>query len=191
VTAVVGAKAMLTILLTASMLATVTTPGSGAGAPRCFLVLHDQTLEVVDGKLVFDRWPVARRWDSDRKIPIETIEGLEFPHDRAFWQSVERKSAEADAMPQIKVTEQGELSYRGDPVDVGIGVVHMRTALRWKDWVVGVGAVVNKKTSPNKEPERTIKGPVWYAIWFDTKTRKGSYRQISTVGPLPLRIYCK
>jgi hypothetical protein len=36
-----------------------------------------------------------------------------------------------------------------------------------------------------------IKGPIWYLFWFGEKSLKGSYRQVSTVGELPLRIYSK
>ena len=181
---------MMTSIVLLAILATTPAPiAKEAQVPRMFLVLNDGLLEIVDAKNVraSER---SYRWDSETRRSIELIDGVEFWPGRDFWRMVRENEATYNAKAQLEVTKKNELLYQGKPVDVGIGVRHLMTALHWKEWVVAVGSVVEPKPTGSKEQWNRIKGS-WYLIWFDTKSLMGSHQFLEHAGPPTLRIYTK
>jgi hypothetical protein len=173
---------MLSIVFVgAAMMMSETTP-AGASAEHSFLVLNDQSITFQGAVPVFA--PVGHRWDAKEQRTIEIIDGTEFAVDKRFWKMVKDNEAERSAKAEVRVGGDGHLFYRDKAVDLGLGVGRLDSVLRWHGWIVAVGTAADKSLS-------TIKGPVWYLFWFGEKDLKGSYRQISTTGPLPLRIYSK
>jgi hypothetical protein len=130
---------------------------------------------------VSDRGGCGRGGQS---VVIEIVDSIEFPIGRQFWKMVEENDAKNSAASEVRVDEQGHLFYRAKPVELGLAVGHLVYVLRWRDWIVAVGSAADKTRS-------TIKGPIWYLFWFGKTTLKGSYRQVSDVVALPLRIYTK
>jgi hypothetical protein len=181
---------MLVMLVVAGVLGM----GTGTRADpqvRTFLMLGDDSFDVVAGQFVPARWPAVRRWDEGRKIPIYTIDGLEFPIDRKFWRMIEETDAKFDARPDIKLGADGGVIFRGKGVDLKIRLRHLNRALHWNGWVVGLATIVGDARRPD-EPESTIKGGVWYVVWFSEKTLKGSHWRTPHSGTAPtLRIYAR
>jgi hypothetical protein len=154
---------------------------------RSFLVLNNETVDVVGGKFGPAKWPLVERWDP--KVPVHAIDGLEFPVDRAFWQMVEKNDAKFDARPEVKVGGDGQVTFRGKSVDVGIRIRGVHKALHWNGSVVGIATIIGDARRPDVE-ETTILGPVWYVVWFSETTLKGSFRRVATGMPT-LRIYSR
>ena len=154
---------------------------------RSFLTLNDETVDVVDGKLGPAKWPLVE--GRNPKIPVQTIDGLEFRVDRAFWQMVEKNDAKFDARPEVKVGKDGQVTFRGKNVDLGIRLRGVQKALHWNGSVVGVASIVGDARRPDVE-EFTILGTVWYVVWFSETTLKGSFRRVGTGLPT-LRIYSR
>jgi len=173
-----------TILVGAAMMMSGRAEGSGAETKRSFLMLNDQSVEFVDGAPVLGHWRVQHRWDEKEKRESEVVDGVEFVMGKDFWTMVKDNGAKNSAMSDVRVEKDGRLFYRGKLVELGLGVGHLDSVLRWNDWIVAVGTAADKSRS-------TIKGPIWYLYWFSEKILKGSYRQVDTLGAPPLRIYSK
>jgi len=178
---------MLAILAVGGLLM-MSTVKSPEPQGRSFLVLNNNTLDVVDGNLVPAKWPlvVVRR---DPTHTVYTIDGVEFPIDRAFWDMVQKNAARFDAQPEVKVSKDGRVTFRGKDVDVGIGLRGLTNALHWNGWVVGIANIKADARRPDVE-ERTILGAVWYVVWFSETTLKGSFRRVATGLPT-LRIFSR
>lgn len=169
-----------TVALGCSIL--MVTAESGARSKRSFLMLNDQSIDFVDGVPVLGRWPVVHRWDAKEQRSIETVDGIDFVMGKKFWKMVEENTATNSAKSDVRIEKDGRLLYKGNPVDLGLGVRHLDSALRWRDWIVAVGTSTDAARS-------TIKGPIWYLFWFNAKNLKGSFLQAPGVGMPPLRIY--
>lgn len=168
------------VALTCSIL--MVTAQSGARSKRSFLMLNDQSIDFVAGAPVLGRWPVVYRWDAKEQRSIETVDGIDFVIGRKFWTMVAENNAANSAKSDVKIAKDGRLLYKDNPVDLGLGVRYLDSALRWREWIVAVGTSTDAARS-------TIKGPIWYPFWFNAKNLKGSFLQAPGVGLPPLRIY--
>jgi hypothetical protein len=169
---------------TVAMMMSGTAADGGVDANRSFLMLNDQSVEFVDGAPVLGYWRTGHRWNAKEQRLIEIVDGVEFPMDRQFWKMVKENDAKYSAAADVRIEKDGRLLYRGKPVEAGLTVGRLVYVLRWRDWIVAVGSAADPKRS-------TIKGPIWYLLWFGDKSLKGSYRQVSDGSVIPLRIYSK
>jgi hypothetical protein len=177
-------SAMICGILIGTTLMSGGTVDSGVAEGRSFLMLNDQSIEFVDGTPVLGHWATAHRWDATKRQSIEIVDGAEFVIDKQFWKMVRENGARHAASSEVRLERDGRLFYRGKPVDLGLRVGHLESVLRWRNWIVAVGTAADPTRS-------TIKGPIWYLFWFDERSLKGSYREVSTVVAPPLRIYSK
>jgi hypothetical protein len=70
-----------------------------------------------------------------------------------------------------------------------LSCLFVHKALRWNGSVVGVATIIGDAQRPDLKAA-TIKGPVWYVVWFSETTLKGSFRRVD--GGMPtLRIYSR
>jgi hypothetical protein len=151
---------------------------------QSFLMLNDQSIEFVDGAPVLGYWVTTRRWDAKAQKAIQMVDGIAFAMDKKFWEMIDATNRKHSVKSEVRVQKDGRLYYRGKPVELGLEVGRLDSVLRWHDWIVAVGTAADTTRS-------TIKGPIWYLFWFGEKDLKGSYRQVSTVGAPPLRIFSK
>jgi len=171
---------MSAVALACSIL--MVTAQSAARPKRSFLMLNDKSIGFVDGVPVLGRWPVVHRWDATEQRSIETVDGIDFVTGKNFWRMVEENATKNSVQSAVRVGRDGRLLYKDKPVDLGLGVRHVDSALRWRDWIVAVGT----STDPARS---TIKGPIWYLLWFNEKNLKGSFLNPFAIDEPPLRIY--
>jgi hypothetical protein len=158
------------------------TTDGGAQAKRAFLVLDDQPIEFVGGAPVLGYLRAERRWNAKDARTIQVIDGVEFVVDKKFWEMVKRNDDRNSAKSEIHVDKEGRLLCRNKPVEVGMRVGALGSVLRWHEWIVAIGTA-------SDPTQATIKGPLWYLLWFSEKNLKGSHRHVVTVGMPLLRIY--
>lgn len=158
------------------------TAQSGARSKRSFLMLSDQSVDFVDGAAVLGRCPVVHRWDAKEQRSIETVDGTDFVMGENIWKMVKENTATNSVRAEVRIENDGRLLYKDKPVELGLGVRYVDSALRWRDWIVAVGTSTDAARS-------TIKGPIWYLLWFNEKSLKGSFLNPLAIGMPPLRIY--
>ena len=172
------------IAIGAALMMSGTPVDSGVESKRSFLMLNDQSIEFINGAPVLGYWQSGHRWDAATRRSSDLVDGVEFVMNKEFWKMVKENAASHSASSEVRIEADGHVFYHGKPVDVGLGVGHLEYVLHWHDWIVAVGSAADRTRS-------TIKGPIWYLFWFEEKSLKGSYRQVTTTSPPPLRIYSK
>ena len=172
------------IAIGAALMMSGTPVDSGVESKRSFLMLNDQSIEFINGAPVLGYWQSGHRWDAATRRSSDLVDGVEFVMNKPFWKMVDENTARYSASAEVRLEADGRVFYHDKPVDVGMGVGRFVYVLHWHEWIVAVGTAADKTRS-------TIKGPVSYLFWFEEKSLKGSYRQVTTVSPPPLRIYSK
>lgn len=172
------------IAIGAALMMSGTPVDGGVASNRMFLMLNDQSIEFVNGAPVIGYWHTEHRWNAVERRSNTLVDGVEFVTNKLFWKMIDENAARYSASSDVRIEADGRLFYHDKPVDVGLGVGRFVYVLHWHEWIVAVGTAADKERA-------TIKGPISYLFWFGEKSLKGSYRQVTTVSPPPLRIYSK